>query len=116
MKAEALKYYEEGIECGMCILLGAAQKNCRVSKEIVDCGAAISNGFGIGIVCGCIISGILVINAVYGEEEAKKKRVILMSDFKTKFDNINCSCLCCNRDSCEDIIGFVCDWLEDIGI
>ena len=116
MKKEALKYYEEGIECGVCILLAAAQKNCKISKEIIACGPAISNGLGIGIVCGCIISGIMVMSVIYGEEEAKKKRVILMNDFKNRFENINCSCLCCNRNSCEDIIGFICDWLESMDI
>ena len=56
MKKEALKYYEEGIECGVCILLAAAQKNCRAAQKMagVHMGALHARGTsGAGrYVCG----------------------------------------------------------------
>ena len=117
MKQAALDYYFQGMDCTRSILM--AVKRChgdKITEEVIAASGALSNGFGIGGFCGALIAGIMVLSALLGEDEAKSKRILFVSDFHCNFRGTNCHTISRGRNDCREVIAFVCDWLESAGI
>lgn len=116
MKNKALQFYRQGYNCSQCILKAAECKfNIPVSKQSLNCCAAINNGFGIGGMCSVLIAGVMVFGMLFDEQTAKRLRLRLLDDFHSKFKGINCGHITKGRDeidSCEDIIGEIADMIE----
>lgn len=117
MKERALNYYNNGIDCTRCVLMAARDKHkTKITQDVIASAGALSNGFGIGSFCGCLIAALMVLSCIFGEEEAKNQRILLLSDFHYAFGEVNCQALIRKEVDCSSVIGFVCDWLENIGV
>ncbi|MCI8342771.1 MAG: C_GCAxxG_C_C family protein [Firmicutes bacterium] len=112
MHEKAFEYYRKGEGCSRSILLAAMDKYGNFDDSVLKCATAITGGFGIGSFCSALVAGIMVIGLFFDEYEAEKKRILLMSEFQCRFSSVNCGCIMKNRSECEDVLEFICCWLD----
>ena len=111
LREKALYYYRNGFNCSQCLLKACESVyGIPISKQSMKLCGAVNNGFGIDNICSVLISGIMIFGLLFDEITAKKLRLKLLTDFKSKHA-INCMSLKkeFGNKSCDTLIGEIAD-------
>ncbi len=115
MRELALKYYRQGYNCSQCILMAAQQTyKLSVPKPCFNMCSGVNMGFGIGNMCSVVIAGVMVFGLMFDTGVTKKLRLKLMTQFKEKYGNFNCSVLIKEHNQCADLIQGIADMIDKL--
>ena len=92
MYSKAADYYRSGeYNCSQCILKAAKEiYDINITDEQIKSCSAVNNGFGTGGMCCVLIAAMMVFGMLFEEDVARKLRLCLLSEFHSKYGNINC--------------------------
>lgn len=92
----------------------AAQQeyNITIPKQSFAMCSGVSMGFGVGGMCSVLIAGVMVFGLLYDKGTTKRLRLKLLSEFKQKFGNLNCSVLRKEHNECEDLISEIAELID----
>ena len=117
MKNNAIKYYNMGYNCSACMFKAIEEKyNIHLPKEFENGINLINNGFGFCGMCGVLISGVIILGMILGEEKGRMARMKLFDYFFEKYKYTDCGRISMNSSECSDVISFVCDIIDKIAL
>ncbi|MEA4816358.1 MAG: C-GCAxxG-C-C family protein [Lachnospiraceae bacterium] len=115
MVNEAMRFYEEGANCALCIIKAAESKGyIKSSQSLEKSTEAITGGFGYGGLCSAIAGAMFVLGIVFEPEEARNIRIKLLCEFEEKFKTLNCSKLTEKYCDCKCIVSFIAFKTEEL--
>ena len=113
MKERAIWYYCHGASCAKAILLAVRDCYGRVTCEVLQSASGLCGGFVVGGFCGAVAAAVLALGLFYDEAAAQRERMILLSQIQSRFGSLQCCRLRPCGASCQEVVGFVAQVLED---
>lgn len=123
LKEDALKLHEEGYNCSQSILVACRDYTGLDDKTALAISAGFGGGMRSGEVCGSISGAIMAMGMIYPftdaeDKEASRKTASMskkcMTAVKEKYGCVTCRQLKRRRVSCEEIIGFMAETVEEL--
>lgn len=94
-------HFAAGENCSRIILRAAAEEyGFSLSEDILSACGGLNGGFGINGMCSALVAAVMVLGLLFGEEEVKGKRILLLIGAQARFGGLDCcrlSALGCDR-------------------
>lgn len=124
MKQIAKDLFEQGHNCCEVIIMAADKKyNLNIPEDTFRFVACTNYGFGIGSLCGAIISGVMIIGYIFKNSCSSdsacinKIRMEFIDNVNNKLQSINCSKIIKvnnEKEGCKRVVSIIADVLEKV--
>ncbi|CDF58591.1 C-GCAxxG-C-C family (seleno)protein [Thermobrachium celere] len=115
---KAVDFHREGYNCAESIIKSANEKfNLDIP---VNLGSAFGGGMAVGSTCGAITAAAVVLGYLKGRKDSSERNEArapmkeIMKAVKENYNTDNCLVLKRNGVSCDEIINFVDDLLNEV--
>lgn len=113
MKEKAIFYCQSGENCSLALLKAASDTyHFPLSPEMISSCGAVTAGFGIGGICATLVAAIQILGILFPAEEAKRRRLFFLLEFREKFSALDCPTLSAGKENCTELIGEIAALLQ----